>query len=84
MSETKILTGQLFKQIVSSGAKNLKANYKKIDELNVFPVPDGDTGINMLMTIESGVKEMNTYAGNDLNVMMQKGYWFLVFKISKT
>ncbi|HHU21453.1 MAG TPA: DAK2 domain-containing protein [Acholeplasma sp.] len=72
MSETKILTGQLFKQIVSSGAKNLKANYKKIDELNVFPVPDGDTGINMLMTIESGVKEMNTYAGNDLNVMMQK------------
>ncbi|HPA99247.1 MAG TPA: DAK2 domain-containing protein, partial [Bacilli bacterium] len=72
MSNTKILTGKLFKQIMNSGAKNLKANYKRIDELNVFPVPDGDTGINMLMTIESGVKEMNAYTGDDLSGTMQK------------
>jgi len=39
-----------------NGANNLKNNYKIVDALNVFPVPDGDTGINMLMTIEGGVK----------------------------
>ena len=49
----------LFKKMVLNGAINLKNNHKKIDELNVFPVPDGDTGTNMSMTVMSGVREMN-------------------------
>lgn len=50
----------LFKKMVMNGAINLKNNHKKIDELNVFPVPDGDTGTNMSMTVMSGVREMNS------------------------
>ena len=50
----------LFKKMVMNGAINLKNNHKVIDELNVFPVPDGDTGTNMSMTVMSGVREMNS------------------------
>lgn len=49
----------LFKKMVINGAINLKNNHKEINELNVFPVPDGDTGTNMSMTIMSGVRELN-------------------------
>lgn len=49
----------LFKKMVMNGAINLKNNHKIIDELNVFPVPDGDTGTNMQMTVMSGVREMS-------------------------
>lgn len=49
----------LFKKMVMNGAINLKNNHKEIDQLNVFPVPDGDTGTNMSMTVMSGVREMN-------------------------
>ena len=49
----------LFKKMVMNGAINLKNNHKVIDELNVFPVPDGDTGTNMSMTVMSGVREMS-------------------------
>ena len=49
----------LFKKMVMNGAINLKNNHKLIDELNVFPVPDGDTGTNMSMTVMSGVREMS-------------------------
>ena len=50
----------LFKKMIMNGAINLKNNHKKVDELNVFPVPDGDTGTNMQMTIMSGVREMSS------------------------
>ncbi len=50
----------LFKKMVMNGAINLKNNHKKVDDLNVFPVPDGDTGTNMSMTVMSGVREMNS------------------------
>lgn len=50
----------LFKNMVTNGAINLKNNHKKVDELNVFPVPDGDTGTNMSMTVMSGVREMES------------------------
>ena len=52
------INGQLFKALVLKGAENLKMNYQYIDSLNVFPVPDGDTGTNMRMTIENGVSEI--------------------------
>lgn len=52
------IDGQLFKALVIKGTENLKMNYEYIDSLNVFPVPDGDTGTNMRMTIENGVNEI--------------------------
>ena len=52
------LDGSLLKLLVFNGCENLKANYEYVDSLNVFPVPDGDTGTNMKMTIEGGVNEI--------------------------
>ncbi|MDD3999457.1 MAG: DAK2 domain-containing protein, partial [Bacilli bacterium] len=52
------IDGVLFKTMVVNGAENLKLSYQKIDALNVFPVPDGDTGTNMRMTMEGGVNEI--------------------------
>lgn len=52
------IDGILYKTMVVNGAENLKKEYQRIDALNVFPVPDGDTGINMKMTIEGGVSEI--------------------------
>ena len=49
-----------------AGAKNLEAKKEWINELNVFPVPDGDTGTNMCMTIMSAVKSVQ--AINDMNL----------------
>lgn len=56
---TKI-DGILLKQMIISGANNLYNNYPEVDALNVFPVPDGDTGTNMNLTISSGAKEIAT------------------------
>ncbi len=50
---TAKLNGALFSDLVKNGANNLRLNKKTVDELNVFPVPDGDTGENMSMTIDS-------------------------------
>jgi len=57
--QTLKMDGQLFKLIVTNGARNLRAHYKEVDALNVFPVPDGDTGTNMKMTIEAGAHEIS-------------------------
>lgn len=46
--------------MIFSGANNLYNNYPEVDALNVFPVPDGDTGTNMNLTISSGAKEIAT------------------------
>ncbi len=53
------VNGTLLKKMVMNGAINLKNHHKEIDQLNVFPVPDGDTGTNMQMTMMAGVREMN-------------------------
>ena len=52
----KTLDGILFARMINSGAANLKAHAKEINDLNVFPIPDGDTGDNMLMTMMGGVR----------------------------
>lgn len=52
--ETTIINAHLFKEMIKGGAQNLKKNVTEIDNLNVFPIPDGDTGDNMLMTMEGG------------------------------
>ncbi|WP_338078328.1 DAK2 domain-containing protein [Aneurinibacillus aneurinilyticus] len=52
------LTGQALRQMYKAGAERLTQHVKKVDALNVFPVPDGDTGTNMNLTFTSGVTEL--------------------------
>ena len=53
------IDAKLLAKMFLAGAKNLEAKKEWINELNVFPVPDGDTGTNMTMTIMSAVKEVS-------------------------
>lgn len=53
-----ILTGTALKNAFISGANNIQNHKKDVDALNVFPVPDGDTGTNMSMTIGAAVREL--------------------------
>ena len=53
------IDGLLFKEMVLAGASLLERNREAIDALNVFPVPDGDTGTNMSLTMKSMVKELS-------------------------
>ena len=70
------VNGELYKQLVIHGAANLRANYKVIDALNVFPVPDGDTGTNMRMTIEAGataIKDVNEESVYEMSKKVSRG-----------
>ena len=58
--------GLLFAEMVKSGARNLERNRTTVNELNVFPIPDGDTGDNMYMTIDSGAAELEAHASPSL------------------
>ena len=55
----RTLNGQSLKTILISGSNNLYNHYPEVDALNVFPVPDGDTGMNMNLTLTSGSKEIS-------------------------
>lgn len=54
---TTTLDGIKLQELLLNGYRNLKRNMSTVDELNVFPVPDGDTGKNMTMTLEGGVSK---------------------------
>ncbi len=54
----KTINSTEFRKMILVGAKQLELNRAKVDALNVFPVPDGDTGTNMSLTMQSCVKEM--------------------------
>lgn len=60
----KTINCATFRKMVLVGAKMLDNNRAKVDALNVFPVPDGDTGTNMSLTIQSAVKELSTCSNN--------------------
>ena len=57
-----MITGLLFRDSIISAANNISNSRQAVDALNVFPVPDGDTGTNMSMTITAAAKEMATLA----------------------
>ncbi len=59
-----MLTGKMFRDGVISAANNISNNRKSVDALNIFPVPDGDTGTNMSMTIGAAAKEMAVLPDN--------------------
>lgn len=60
----KKLDAAQFKELLNNASKNLRLHYKEIDDLNVFPVPDGDTGTNMSRTIEGGVNAIKNSKNN--------------------
>lgn len=62
----KFISSDVFKMMLLSGANNLYNNYPEIDALNVFPVPDGDTGMNMNLTLQSGCKEIANCTNEDI------------------
>ncbi len=53
-----MINGSILKNAIISGANNIQNNKQVVDELNVFPVPDGDTGTNMSMTINAAKREL--------------------------
>lgn len=60
-----MINGELLKKAVISGANNICLQKNQINDLNIFPVPDGDTGTNMSMTIMAAAKALEEYDGND-------------------
>jgi len=62
----KNIDGVLFEKLVVYGANNLKANIKTVNDLNVFPIPDGDTGDNMYMTLSGGVNALKSVKENSV------------------
>lgn len=59
-----MITGLMFRDSIISAANNIANSRQAVDALNIFPVPDGDTGTNMSMTIGAAAKEMATLADN--------------------
>ena len=53
--KTQTIDGEMLIKMFRYGAKNLEINKRIVDELNVFPVPDGDTGTNMSLTFSHSV-----------------------------
>ena len=62
----KTIDTVMLRKMFLAGAANLEAKKEMINELNVFPVPDGDTGTNMTLTIMSAAKEVNSIEDPDM------------------
>jgi len=58
-----LLNGDILRDAIISAANNLANNRKQVDDLNVFPVPDGDTGTNMSMTLANSARELEKLSG---------------------
>lgn len=71
--------GEDYLKMVKAGAARLNADRKEINDLNVFPIPDGDTGDNMYMTIKSGcdsASEVSVQSIGDVSASISKGMLF--------
>jgi len=64
--------GRLFKEALLGSLAWLTVNRDEVDALNVFPVPDGDTGTNMLLTLQSAVEDIRDLDDPDLSVMARR------------
>ena len=65
----KTINGSTLRKMFSSAFSLVEENKKNIDALNVFPVPDGDTGTNMSLTLKSAVSEMNACESNTIEAI---------------
>ncbi|MCR5490704.1 MAG: DAK2 domain-containing protein, partial [Bacilli bacterium] len=66
------LTGRDFEAMVRNGYRDIKLQYQKINDLNVFPVPDGDTGTNITATMTGGIKSMEKADLDDISDVSSK------------
>ena len=66
-----MFNGNILRDAIISAANNLANNRKPVDDLNVFPVPDGDTGTNMSMTMANAVRELEKYDGETAGKIAQ-------------
>ncbi|PLR94376.1 DAK2 domain-containing protein [Bacillus halotolerans] len=62
----RTLDGRTFAEMILAGAQNLSQNASAVDALNVFPVPDGDTGTNMNLSMTSGAREVEHLETSDI------------------
>ena len=62
----KSINGATFRKMIVGGVALLDQNKQLVDALNVFPVPDGDTGTNMFLTMKSAVNEVNNCPDNSI------------------
>lgn len=69
--ELKSIGGFLLKKMALGGAARLRSKADEVNKLNVFPVPDGDTGDNMRMTIESGIAAVENMDSDDIAAVMK-------------
>ena len=67
----KTISGATFRKMIVAGAGLLEQNKKYVDSLNVFPVPDGDTGTNMFLTMKSAVNEVSQCINNNIDALSQ-------------
>ncbi len=67
----KTINGSMFKSMMLTAAKLLEMNRATVDALNVFPVPDGDTGTNMSLTLQMAVKELGNCNSNKLSILAE-------------
>ncbi len=65
-----VIDGVLLKKLLASGTNCLYAHKAEVDALNVFPVPDGDTGTNMFLTFQSALREVNNNSSNKINEIL--------------
>src|SRR5690554_8208191 len=65
----KSLDGLKLAEMIKMGAHHLEQNASFVDSLNVFPVPDGDTGTNMNLSMTSGANEVKKIKSNDVSVV---------------
>jgi len=63
---TNEIAGSMLKEMIISGGISLEKNKDIVDDLNVFPVPDGDTGTNMSLTMKSAMKEVKAVKSDDI------------------
>lgn len=68
---SKTITGATFRKMIINGANALEENKEYVNSLNVFPVPDGDTGTNMSLTMRSAMKEVNMCTNNNLDTLSE-------------
>lgn len=68
----KVLDVHALKNMLIGGASELKKNINVVNELNVFPVPDGDTGKNMYKTVEGGIKEISNFDGGSVSLLLKR------------
>lgn len=67
----KTINGAMFRKMILSASALLEENRKYVDSLNVFPVPDGDTGTNMNLTFKSATKEVNECLNNNFDSLAE-------------